>query len=235
MTKTKTSEFVAYINSKEGNAYLWGGQGESLYDLARELAKKNGQADEKTEKMLAQMEKQGVRNIEFFDCSGLGVSFLLEKGAISCDMTANGLYQKCKKIEKEDSRAGDMVFLVNSSGKATHIGYLVNRTTVVHAFNQSKGVIKENVDKRAWKFGRPNFCMEYDLEEEKKVDVQTLNIGNKVTIAASLLGYNTAANALAAVNPVVTYPAGSYYIYKVCGQAVNITKKKGAAGAWVVL
>ena len=36
--KAKASEFIKYIRSKVGNAYLWGGQGETLFGLARLLA-----------------------------------------------------------------------------------------------------------------------------------------------------------------------------------------------------
>ena len=233
MPKVKASEFISYIESKVGSAYLWGGQGERLYDIVAKYATTKNQSESKTVKMLGFLENNGIQDIQFFDCSGLGVSYLLEQGAISCDMTADGIYKKCKKIVKNEARPSDMVFLINSSGKATHIGYLVEENVVVHALNQSVGVIREPLGKRKWKFGRPEFCMEYDLEQ--KIDISTLKPGDMISINKEVNGYNTAANAIAAVNPTVTYPAGTYYVYKVYGQAVNITKKKGVAGAWVIL
>lgn len=233
MPKAKASEFISYIESKVGSAYLWGGQGERLYDIVAKYAATKNQSESKTVKMLGFMEDKGIRDIQFFDCSGLGVDFFLEQGAISCDMTADEIYKKCKKIVKNEARPSDMVFLLNSSGKATHIGYLTENGIVVHALNQSVGVIREAVGKRKWVFGRPEFCLEYDLEQ--KIDVSTLKPGDKIIINKDINGFNTASNAMAAVNPTVTYSAGTYYVYKVYGQTVNITKKKGAPGAWVML
>lgn len=233
MPKAKVSEFVPYIKSKVGAAYLWGGQGESIYGLIRELAKENGQADSKTDKMITYLEEQGACDMEFYDCSGLGVKFLLEKDAVGYDMTADGFYRKCKKIDKSEVKEGDMGFLVNVNGKATHIGYVVNRKTIVHALNQTRGVIEENINNRKWVFGRPDFCLEYDLEE--KIDIATLKIGDKITIDKAVLGYNTAANAKGGVNPVSTYPSGTYYVFRVYSGTVNITRTKGTPGAWVAL
>lgn len=236
MAKAKVSEFTKYIRSKVGCAYLWGGQGESLFSLLRKLAKQNGQSDAKTEQTIAYMKSKGIKDMEVFDCSGLSVTYLLSVGAISYDMTADGIYDKCKKIKKEESREGDMVFLLNASENATHIGYLVDKKTVVHALNQSRGVIEEDVSKRKWVFGRPEFCLEYDLNEEKaETDSKDLKIGDKITIKEPVLGYNTAANAKSGTNPAVTYPAGTYYVYRVYGGAVNITRSKGTPGAWVML
>ena len=67
--KAKASEFVKYIRSKVGNPYLWGGQGETLFGLVRQLAKRNQQSDVNTEKMITYMEQSGVKDMEFFDCS----------------------------------------------------------------------------------------------------------------------------------------------------------------------
>ena len=232
--KAKASEFIKYTRSKVGNAYLWGGQGETMFSLVRQLAKQKGQSDANTEKMIAYMEQNGVKDMEFYDCSGLPVSYLLSVGAISGDMTADGLYRRCTKINKQDTRPSDMVFLLNSAGKATHIGCIVDYGIVVHALNQTRGVIEEELNKRKWVFGRPDFCIEYDLADEQ-IDVSTLQPGDKVTVKESINGYNTANNAISKVNHTVTYPSGEYYVYKVYNGAVNITKSNGNPGAWVVL
>lgn len=238
MAKAKVSKLTPYIRSKVGSVYLWGGQGESLFSLTRKFAKQNGQSDADIERSIADMKSKGIKDIEFFDCSGLIVSYLLSVGAISYDMTADGIYDKCKKISKDEVREGDFAFLLNASKNATHIGYMADRKTVIHAFNYSRGVIEEDVGKQKWVFGRPEFCLEYDLKEEKetaKADTSKLKPGDKITLDRAVNGYNTAANAMAEVNPVVPYPAGEYYVYKVYSGAVNITKKKGCAGAWVVV
>ena len=234
MAKAKVSEFIPYVVSKKGSAYLWGGQGESLFSLTRKLAKQNGQSDENTETMISYMKSMGVKDIEFFDCSGLGISYLLKVKAIAYDMTANDIYEKCTKINKEEIRTGDMAFLLNHEKKAYHIAYLKDRKTVVHALNQFAGVIEEPVNKRNWVFGRPDFCLEYDLEKQQ-VDINLLKPGDKITLDRAVNGYNNAGYAMAAVNPVTSYPSGEYYVYRVYGGAVNITKNKGVPGAWVVL
>lgn len=236
MAKAKASLFIKYIRSKVGCAYLWGGQGESVYAMIRKVADSKGQSSANTDKMLAFLAAHGVKDLEFFDCSGLGVDYLLDQKAFSSDMTADGLYRKCTKIDKKDVRPSDMVFLLNSSGKATHVGYAVDRTTVVHALNQTVGVIEEPLAKRKWVYGRPDFCIEYDLEEETtEIDISSLKIGDRITLKKAVSGYNTAANARAGVNPVVTYPAGEYYVFRVYSGTVNITRSKGTPGAWVVI
>lgn len=174
MPKAKASEFITYIKSKVGSAYLWGGQGEGVHDILAKYADTKDQSKSNTVKMLGFLEgKKGIQDIQFFDCSGLGVSYLLEQGAISYDMTADGIYKKCKKISKKEIQPSDMAFLLNSSGKATHIGYIVEGNTVIHALNQSVGVIREDLNRRKWVFGRPDFCLEYDLEEAKREYFET--------------------------------------------------------------
>ncbi len=234
MAKAKASLFIKYIRSKVGCAYLWGGQGESVYAMIRKVADSKGQSSANTDKMLAFLAAHGVKDLEFFDCSGLGVDYLLDQKAISSDMTADGLYRKCTKIDKKEARPGDMVFLVNSAGKATHVGYIVEEGIVVHALNQTVGVIEEPLAKRKWVYGRPDFCIEYDLAEPE-IDISSLKIGDKITLKKAVSGYNTAANARAGVNPVVTYPAGTYYVFRVYSGTVNITRSKGTPGAWVVI
>ena len=226
MPKVKVSEFVSYIKSTVGNAYLWGGQGETLFELVEDLAEKKGQSKVNTDKMLSFMKSSGVKDITFFDCSGLAVNFLLKNKAITSDMTADMLYKKCDKITRSDAQIGDWVFLGTSS-KKTHIGYITGENEVVHAYNQSKGVIKEKLDARSnWYFGRPNFCMEFD-----NIKVET----DKIVIEQSLRAYNTAKDAELGRNPKLTYAPGEYYIYKKYGKATNITRKKGTPGAWVVI
>lgn len=232
--KAKTSEFIQYIKSKLGMAYLWGGQGETVFDQLRKLAKIKDQSDANTVKMLTFMQSKGVKDLEMYDCSGLAVSYLMKVGAIEYDMTADGMYRKCAKITIEQARPGDMVFLLNKEGKATHVGFIVDHGTTMHALNQTRGVISEKLSLRKWLFGRPDFCLEYDLEPPK-IDITTLQPGDSIELYESIKGYNTADNAKKATNSTVTYPAGTYYVYKIYNGSVNITKVKGKPGAWVIL
>lgn len=61
-----------------------------------------------------------------------------------------------------------------------------------------------------------------------------------VTLCSDSPIYTTAANAVNHVNPVGTYKAGEYYVYryytyKTKNDTVNITKTKGSAGGWIAV
>ena len=159
MAKLKPSVFVEYVLSKVGCPYLWGGQGETLYEIITKYAKSKNQSDSATKNMIKFM---GIKDVQFFDCSGLGVDFLMKHGILSYDTTADGLYRKCDKISKDEVVLGDFAFLLDISGKATHIGYVVDNGYVVHAWDQKVGVIKEKLSKRNWVYGRPNFAFEFE-------------------------------------------------------------------------
>lgn len=232
--KVKTSEFIKWIESKVGCPYLWGGQGETLFDMVRKYCATKSQSNSSTEKMINFLKRKGVVDKEFYDCSGLGVKFLLDYGALKYDTTADGLYRKCVLINEEDVRAGDWAFFLDGA-RAYHIGYMVTDDTVVHALDQEVGVVKEKLSARKeWvAFGRPDFCMEYDIPIE--VDFNNLRAGDKITTTKDLKGYTNAENAMKGEKAVCTYAAGTYYVYRVYKGAVNITRHKGIAGAWVVL
>lgn len=232
--KVKTSEFIKWVESKVGCPYLWGGQGETLFDMVRKYCATKSQSKAATEKMVAFLKKKGVVDKEFYDCSGLGVKYLLDHGALKYDTTADGLYKKCVQISMDEVRAGDWVFFIED-GRAVHIGYMVTDSEVVHALDQTVGVIREKLsDRKEWNgFGRPEFCMIYDLPQ--KVDTNNLKYGDKITTTKDLRGYSNADNAFRGLKPVCTYSAGTYYVYKVHNGAVNITRHKGIPGAWVVL
>ena len=233
MAKLEVKDFTKWLKEQVGNCYLWGGQGESVYDLVRTLAKKNNQSNENTEKMLAYMKRNGARDIKFYDCSGLGVTYLLANKAITSDMTAAMLYDKCTPIKDNEVTEGCWAFLKNTSGKIYHIGYVVDNDMVIHAFNQEKGIIMEKRSVRKWIYAKPTFA--FAFENAQKPNLDTLNIGDKVILTKDVKGYNTANNALKGKNPTVTYSSGEYYVYKFYKNAVNITKNKNVPGAWVLL
>lgn len=226
-------DFLEYVDSKVGCPYMWGGQGETLYDIIAKFAKGKDQSESNTVKMLGFMEDNGHKDTQFFDCSGLGVKWLLEHGKIKNDTTAAGLYSKCTPIKDNEVTEGCWGFLKDSSGKIYHICYVVENDMVVHAFNQEKGVIKEKRTARKWIYARPDFA--FAFVEPQKPLYDTLTVGDKVTITESIKGYNTADNAIKGKNPTVTYSKGEYYVYKKHNGSVNITKKKGVPGAWVML
>jgi len=58
--------------------------------------------------------------------------------------------------------------------------------------------------------------------------------GSTVSVTSALPVYPSAAKAKAGSGSTATYQPGSYSVYKVYGQAVNITKTPGKAGGWVM-
>ena len=69
-------------------------------------------------------------------------------GLLKYDTTADGLYKKCTKKYLANIKKGDFVFKVNSDGKATHIGYVVNdNKAIVEAYGRDKGVILATLGK----------------------------------------------------------------------------------------
>lgn len=225
-------DFLEYIESKVGCPYLWGGNGETLYDIVAKYAKGKNQSENATVKMLGFMEDNDIKDTQFFDCSGLAVKWLLEHGKINSDTTAAGLCRLCTPIKDSEVTTGCWCFLKNSNG-IYHIGYVVDNDMVIHAFNQEKGVIKEKRTARKWIYARPDFA--FTFTSAQNVQISDLKIGDKVTLSKSVKGYNTADNALKGKNPTVTYPKGTYYVYKISNGVVNISRIKRVPGAWVVL
>lgn len=224
-------EFLKYCESKIGCPYLWGGQGETLSDMVYSYARKNNQSDTATKKMLNYMKEHGFKDFQFFDCSGLAVYWLLENGILKSDTNSQGLYNKCDKITKEEATVGDWCFLKDSKGKIYHVGYITENGYAVHALDQSVGVIKTKLSEHNWIYGRPNFAFDFS-------HLKNLEVGGTVTLTDAIKVYNNAANAKDGKSALpFTYPAGTYYIYKIdkLTGAVNITRTKGVAGAWVIL
>lgn len=59
--------------------------------------------------------------------------------------------------------------------------------------------------------------------------------GALVGVKAAFAVYSTAAAAKAGGTGKATYPAGNYTVYKVSGDAVNLTKTPGKAGGWAMI
>jgi len=92
-----------------------------------------------------------------FDCSGLGVYFLLQNDLLKADTTADGLMKLCARVSAAELRPGDFVFRAYDSGKAYHIGYVVDSAlNVVEAKGRDAGVVKGPF--KGWNVcGRPPF------------------------------------------------------------------------------
>ncbi len=157
------------------------------------------------------------------DCSGL---FAPISGY---DDTAQGYYDKC--VEK--GRIGQIpknkkcLLFREENGRKVHMaGYLGNGYLV----EMWDGCENREFKESEWThFGFPAWL---------EAQVDELVVGGEIVLTDAIKVYNTASDAKNGKNTLpFTYPSGTYYIYKIHEPtgAVNITKKKGTAGAWVIL
>lgn len=156
-------EFNQYLIKQIGQPYLWGGQHTELTPENYEYVIKKHESEVKNQKkVIAYCKKKfavGIKVLYAYDCSGLGMYYLQNLTHIfPKDMTADGMMRQCKMITYPSK--GDWVFRVGSDGKATHIGYMLSDTEVIHAKGRDLGVISEKYKPSYWqKVGRPK-CAE---------------------------------------------------------------------------
>lgn len=157
------------------------------------------------------------------DCSGL---FAPISGY---DDTAHGYYEKCvgKGRIGQMPRNKKCLLFREQNGRVVHMAGYEGNGYLVEMWD---GCEKREFVESEWTYyGFPEW-----LEEQPDEIV----VGGTVFIADAIKIYNTAANAKNGKSALpFTYPSGEYYVYKIheVTGAVNITKKKGVAGAWVML
>lgn len=210
MTKIYLKDWLNYLESRVGiDIYVWGGNGQPIEVLLSSLCELENKNVTNIDRVLTLLSKRLLNDITIdrirgCDCSGLGVSYLLDKGVISYDMTANGLYDYIvgtekikahgKKIKLSEVKAGDYLFEGTESNK-NHIGYAISNTEAIESQNRDVGVVKTKISARKWKYAaRPNWYKEekYVLTRELKY-INPMMYGEdvqKVQERLNELGYN---------------------------------------------
>lgn len=175
--------FITYLLDMAGRSlYVWGAQGESIRSIVATWIKSKETSSKNAQRVMNHLEKLLEHNLFFYDCSGLGVKWLLEKKLIKSDMTANSMYKICTPIKKTQLKKGDWVFIKNASGIMTHIGYIVDdNLSVVESAGRDVGVIKRDFSQ-----GSPNgkwtdFARPDSLFPELKEDKLTISRVLKLT------------------------------------------------------
>ena len=149
-------KFIAYLQSHIGDAYVWGAQGECITTMKdyASWVKRRETSTKNYNRAMTYIKKADKKPLYAFDCSGLGVYFLLENGLIKGDTTAAGLYSKCKKVTRTTLQRGDFVFYHNGA-KITHVGYYVGDGWTIEAMGRDDGVVLRRLDAGNWnRFGR---------------------------------------------------------------------------------
>lgn len=212
--------FVEYLETifRATAIYFWGGNVEFGSKEMLEFKKKT-YGKENYKDLTVEM----IEGRLCADCSGL---FAPISGY---DDTAQGYYEKC--VEK--GRIGQIpknkkcLLFREENGRKVHMaGYLGNGYLV----EMWDGCEKREFKESEWThFGFPAWL---------EAQVDELVVGGEIVLTDAIKVYNTAMDAKNGKNTLpFTYPSGTYYIYKIHEPtgAVNITKKKGTKGAWVML
>lgn len=167
MKKVKLSDFIDYLKKQVGQPYLWGGQHTKLTpdNYIAVITKKESDPTNR-ENAIAFCEKkfsEGAEVLYAYDCSGLGMYYLQNiTKTYSHDMSANGMMGECEKAD--EPKRGYWVFRLND-GKATHIGYMVSDTEVIHAKGRKYGVTKEKYKKSYWHTCGIPKCIDFEEPE----------------------------------------------------------------------
>lgn len=153
----KIDDFIAYLTSHLGDAYVWGAQGERVdnrADLEKWVRRKETSRRE-TERALAYIKKAAKTPLYAFDCSGLIIHWLRDiRGLINSDTNAQGLYRQCKqqgKLGAWQMQPGDFVFRYSFiKGKMGHIGVYVGNGMVIEAQGRDAGVVMRHLSYGGW-------------------------------------------------------------------------------------
>ena len=175
------TEFILYLEEQIGEPYMWGGQHTKLtpYNYI-EVITKHEKNEENRENAIAYCKAKfdaGADVLYAYDCSGLGMYWLMLKGIYKSDMAANSMMKQCEIVT--EPKKGYWLFRLND-GRATHIGYMVSDTYVIHAAGRKLGVIKVPYKKSYWhRIGKPK-CFKFDPEPETHKFVRVK--GNSVRV-----------------------------------------------------
>jgi len=159
------NSFIEHLEEEVRNhsIYVWGAQGQGKDTISEEWIKGRETSAKNANRAIAYWKKQveaGFGDVlRAFDCSGLGMAFIQNEAGISkSDMNANSMMGKCEIITKAEVCRGCWVFKV-SSGKASHIGYVVDdELNVIEAKGRDDGVIKRPLSKGGWNaYGIPKY------------------------------------------------------------------------------
>lgn len=153
----KIDDFIAYLNSHLGDAYVWGAQGERVdnrADLEKWVRRKETSRRE-ADRALAYIKKAAKTPLYAFDCSGLIIHWLRDiRGLIDSDTNAQGLYRQCKqqgKLGAWQMQPGDLVFRYSiAKGKMGHVGVYVGNGMVIEAKGRDYGVVNLHLSFGGW-------------------------------------------------------------------------------------
>ena len=79
------------------------------------------------------------------DCSGMVMEVYLKATGIKLPRSAREQKDFCKRIDKKQLSAGDLIFFANGKGPVNHVGIYIGDKKMIHA-SSSKGVMVSGID-----------------------------------------------------------------------------------------
>lgn len=73
---------------------------------------------------------------------------------------------------------------------------------------------------------------EENHETDSNIDISNIKVGDQINIDNSFPVYSNAMDAYNQVNSSINYSPGTYYVYKIHQNAINLSKTPGQAGGW---
>lgn len=141
------TEFIEYLHSHIGDAYVWGAQGEMItgMDNFEQWIHKKETSVKNANRAIDFVKAAAKNPLYAFDCSGLIMMFLMERGYYKSDMSSRGLYSACEKIDRSDLEPGDLVFRHNGQ-RIHHVGVYVGDNMVIESKGRDDGVVMRLID-----------------------------------------------------------------------------------------
>ena len=216
---SRRTDFVSYLKSHVGDAYVWGAQGEMITGMAdvERWIKKKETSDKNAKRAINFMNKAVKNPLYAFDCSGLIMKFLMERGYAKSDMSSRGLYSACEKIDRSDLEPGDLVFRHNGQ-RIHHVGVYVGDNMVIEAKGRDDGVVMRLIDASGtsyWnRYGRLAAITDEEMPDVSADEPTVITLTDPYMRGEKVKALQTALNALG---------------YD-CGSADGIAGKKTLAG-----
>lgn len=197
---SRRTDFVTWLKYHVGDAYVWGAQGEMISGMDNPEKWIRGMETSTTNANRAiDFVKAAAKNpLYAFDCSGLIMHFLMERGYVKSDMSSRGLYSACEKIDRSDLEPGDLVFRHNGQ-RIHHVGVYVGDNMVIEAKGRDDGVVFRDINasgKSYWnRYGRLSFITDEEVSDSPIVVTMTdpMMRGAEIKVlqtALNSLGYN---------------------------------------------
>ena len=160
------SDFKTYLIAQLGMMYVLGAQGHKFVDLLDRLCAMEKSNCDLVQNVLTLLKKKldagvDINTLLAYDCSGLGMFWLMKNNIFKYDMTAKDMYNSIpEKVKSLSSvRPGDFVF-TDSLG---HVGYAIGDDMVIEARGTSYGVVMTDLYKREWaKIARPDWWIDVE-------------------------------------------------------------------------